>query len=99
MKAQKLDGADRERALAKLEERGWTLGDDRDAVSKSFVFDDFSEAFGWMTRVAMLAEHMGHHPEWSNVYKTVEVTLTTHDIDGLSNLDISMASHMDRLAE
>jgi 4a-hydroxytetrahydrobiopterin dehydratase len=98
MKAQKLDEADRAKALAALDGRDWTLAEGRDAICKTFVFSDFSEAFGWMTRVAMVAEHMNHHPEWSNVYKTVKVTLTTHDVDGLSSLDIAMASHMDRLA-
>jgi 4a-hydroxytetrahydrobiopterin dehydratase len=62
------------------------------------VFSDFNEACGWMARVALVAEHMNHHPEWSNVYKTVEVTLTTHDVGGLSNLDVAMASKMDRMA-
>jgi hypothetical protein len=56
------------------------LVEGRDAITKRFVFSDFNEAFGWMTRVAMVAEHMNHHPEWFNVYKTVEVTLTTHDV-------------------
>jgi pterin-4a-carbinolamine dehydratase len=57
---------------------------------RRFVFSDFNEAFGWMTRIAMVAEHMNHHPEWFNVYKTVEVTLTTHDVGGLSNLDVAL---------
>lgn len=94
----KLDPTDRERALAALAEHGWTPVSDRDAITKRFVFGDFNEAFGWMTRVAMVAEHMNHHPEWSNVYKTVDVTLSTHDVGGLSNLDVALASKMDRLA-
>ncbi|MCU4652497.1 4a-hydroxytetrahydrobiopterin dehydratase [Roseibacterium sp. SDUM158016] len=94
----KLEGIDREKALAALEEHGWSPAEGRDAIVKTFVFDDFNAAFGWMTRVAMVAEHMNHHPEWFNVYKTVKVTLATHDVGGLSNLDVAMASKMDRLA-
>jgi 4a-hydroxytetrahydrobiopterin dehydratase len=99
MQAHKLEGADRDKAVAALAEHGWAMVDGREAVTKRFVFDDFNEAFGWMTRVALVAEHMNHHPEWFNVYKTVEVTLATHDVGGLSNLDVAMASKMDRLAE
>ena len=95
---QKLDGDDRDKALATLTEHGWSTIDDRNAITKRFVFDDFNAAFGWMTRVAMVAEHMNHHPEWSNVYKTVEVTLTTHDTGGLSELDGKLAAKMDQLA-
>ncbi|MEX3017056.1 4a-hydroxytetrahydrobiopterin dehydratase [Gymnodinialimonas hymeniacidonis] len=98
MTAETLQGADRDAALAEVTDRGWTHDPDRDAISKTFTFTDFSDAFGWMTRAAMVAEQMNHHPEWSNVYKTVEVTLTTHDVGGLSTLDIAMASKMDRLA-
>jgi 4a-hydroxytetrahydrobiopterin dehydratase len=93
-----LTAEDRAKALGALAEHGWALVDGRDAITKRFVFSDFNEAFGWMTRVAMVAEHMNHHPEWSNVYKRVEVTLCTHDVDGLSQLDIALASKMDRLA-
>ena len=98
MSAQMLQGPDRDPALADLAGRGWTHHGTRDAISKTFTFTDFSDAFGWMTRVAMVAEQINHHPEWSNVYKTVEVTLTTHDVDGLSNLDVTMAEKMDHLA-
>jgi 4a-hydroxytetrahydrobiopterin dehydratase len=98
MTPEKLEGDAREKALQALEDHGWGLVPDRDAITKSFVFDDFNAAFGWMTRVAMVAEHMGHHPEWFNVYKTVDVTLSTHDIGGLSNLDIALAVKMDRMA-
>ncbi len=98
MTAAKLEGADRDAALSDALAREWSHDTDRDAISKTFTFTNFSEAFSWMTRVAMLAEKMDHHPEWSNVYKTVNVTLTTHDVGGLSNLDIAMASKMDRLA-
>lgn len=73
---------------------GWSLVEGRDAIQKTFVFKNFNEAFGWMSRVAMLAERMNHHPEWFNVYSRVEVTLSTHDAGGLSALDISMARAM-----
>ncbi len=98
MTPEKLTGENREKALSALAEHGWGTVEGRDAITKSFVFDDFITAFGWMTKVAMVAEHMNHHPEWFNVYKTVDVTLSTHDLGGLSNLDIALASKMDRLA-
>ena len=98
MDAHKLEGADRDKAVAALAEHGWTMVEGREAITKRFIFGDFNEAFGWMTRVALVAEHMNHHPEWFNVYKTVDVTLATHDVGGLSNLDVAMASKMDRLA-
>jgi 4a-hydroxytetrahydrobiopterin dehydratase len=94
----KLEGDDRAKALEALAEHGWSEVEGRDAITKTFTFSDFNEAFGWMTRVAMVAEHMNHHPEWFNVYKKVEVTLATHDAGGLSNLDVAMASKMDRIA-
>lgn len=96
--AEKLDAAARADALAALAATGWTEVEERDAIHKRFVFRNFVEAFGWMTRVALVAEKMDHHPEWSNVYKTVEVTLTTHDVDGLSDLDVGLAKRMDALA-
>jgi len=74
----------------------WKIVDGRDAISREFVFRNFNEAFAFMTKVAMLAEKMDHHPEWSNVYKTVLVVLTTHDAQGLSEKDIRMAKFMDR---
>jgi 4a-hydroxytetrahydrobiopterin dehydratase len=73
---------------------GWSLVDGRDAIQKTFGFKNFNEAFGWMSRVALLAERMNHHPEWFNVYSRVEVTLSTHDAGGLSALDVSMARAM-----
>ncbi|MEM6760753.1 MAG: 4a-hydroxytetrahydrobiopterin dehydratase [Pseudomonadota bacterium] len=76
---------------------GWAMVDGRDAMQKSFVFDDFVAAFGWMAQVAIWAEKWDHHPEWSNVYKTVEVTLTTHDVGGISALDAKLARKMDSL--
>ncbi len=77
---------------------GWTLTEDRSAITKTYEFKSFVEAFGWMTQIALHAEKMNHHPEWSNVYKTVEVALTTHDADGLTALDAKLAQVMDRLA-
>ncbi|MCI5047927.1 MAG: 4a-hydroxytetrahydrobiopterin dehydratase [Aquisalinus sp.] len=77
---------------------GWSLVEGRDAIFRRFQFSDFNEAFGFMSRVALLAEKMDHHPEWFNVYNKVEVTLTTHDVDGLSEFDVKMADFMDGLA-
>ncbi len=94
-----LTEAERAELLPPLLATGWTPVDGRDAIHKGFDFDDFIAAFGWMTKVAIWAEKWNHHPEWSNVYKTVEVTLTTHDAGGLSNLDITLAKKMDALAE
>lgn len=85
-------------ALEPLLANGWTLVAGRDAIHKRFVFRNFVEAFGFMTRAALWAEKLNHHPEWSNVYKTVDVVLTTHDVDGLSDLDVRMAGKMDQLA-
>ncbi len=94
--AQKLSGEARSRALAKL--RGWGEVNGRDAISKKFVFADFNEAFGFMARAALMAEKFDHHPEWFNVYKTVDVTLSTHDAGGLTELDIKLAEAMDKFA-
>jgi 4a-hydroxytetrahydrobiopterin dehydratase len=94
---QKLTGSARSDALRKLS--GWSEVAGRDAISKKFVFHDFNEAFGFMARAALVAEKMDHHPEWSNVYKTVEVTLSTHDAGGLTELDIKLAAEMDKLAQ
>ena len=93
--ADKLEGAARQAALAELD--GWQEVEGRDAITKSFQFKDFSEAFGWMTRAAMVAEQMNHHPEWFNVYRTVDVTLSTHDAGGLTELDTALAKAMDGL--
>ena len=87
----------RKTALAKL--AGWSEVAGRDAIAKKFVFKDFNAAFGFMTRVALVAEKMDHHPEWFNVYKTVEVTLATHDAGGVTELDIKLAEAMERLAQ
>jgi len=75
---------------------GWTVA--KTSAQKTFIFKNFIEAFGWMTSVAIVAEKLDHHPEWSNVYKTVNVTLTTHDTGGLTDLDLKLARKMDALA-
>jgi 4a-hydroxytetrahydrobiopterin dehydratase len=77
---------------------GWSAVEGRDAIQKRFVFGDFNAAFAFMTRVAMKAEQMDHHPEWFNVYKTVDVTLSTHDADGVTVLDVALARFMDAAA-
>lgn len=77
---------------------GWSMVEGRDAISKTFRFKDFNAAFGFMTRVALLAENLDHHPEWSNVYNRVEVVLATHDADGVTALDVEMAAFMDEAA-
>jgi len=94
--AQKLTGDGRKAALAKL--AGCSEVSGRDAIAKKFVFRDFNEAFGFMARAALVAEKLDHHPEWFNVYKTVEVTLSTHDAGGVTELDIKLAQAMDGLA-
>ena len=93
---QKLTGEARKAAFSRLQ--GWSECKERDAITKKFVFSDFSAAFGFMTRVALAAEKQDHHPEWFNVYKTVEVTLSTHDAGGLTERDFRLAQTMDRLA-
>lgn len=92
----KLSTKERRKAMVTL--KGWQKLRGRDAITKKFIFKDFSSAFGWMSRVAMKAEQMDHHPEWFNVYNRVEVILTTHDASGISQLDINMARFMDRTA-
>jgi 4a-hydroxytetrahydrobiopterin dehydratase len=93
----KLTGEARKSALAGL--KGWSEAAGRDAITKKFVFKDFNQAFGFMSRAALVAEKMDHHPEWFNVYKTVEVTLSTHDAGGLTDRDVKLAEAMDKIAE
>ncbi|ANN67443.1 4a-hydroxytetrahydrobiopterin dehydratase [Bordetella bronchialis] len=88
-----LDRIGADRAVRELS--GWTAVADRDAIAKTFVFGDFSAAFAFMARVALMAEKMDHHPEWSNIYNRVEVTLSTHDAGGVTSLDVQMARFMD----
>lgn len=92
---EKLSGDRRKAALANL--RDWHAVDGRDAIARSFKFGDFTEAFAFMTRVALAAEKMDHHPEWSNVYNRVEITLSTHDAGGLSENDIALATIIDKV--
>jgi 4a-hydroxytetrahydrobiopterin dehydratase len=94
MSAQKIGAA---AAVAQLQ--GWSpVEGGRDAIAKTFRFDSFNAAFGWMTRVAIKADGMDHHPEWFNVYDRVEVTLATHDADGVTALDVTLAQFMDAAA-
>ncbi|WP_243611913.1 4a-hydroxytetrahydrobiopterin dehydratase [Shimia aestuarii] len=95
--SERLSDTAREALLAPLLASGWTLVEGRDAIHKQFKFESFTDAFGWMTRAALWAEKWDHHPEWSNTYNRVEVTLTTHDVDGLSALDAKLARKMDSL--
>jgi 4a-hydroxytetrahydrobiopterin dehydratase len=94
--SEKLTGSARQTALGKLQ--GWSELTGRDAIQKKFTFKDFNEAFGFMTRAALTAEKMDHHPEWFNVYKTVDVTLSTHDAGGVTELDVKLAGAMDKIA-
>ena len=92
----RLIGDSRKSALAGL--KGWSEATGRDAITKKFVFKDFNQAFGFMTRAALVAEKFDHHPEWFNVYKNVEVTLSTHDAGGVTELDLKLAEAMNKLA-
>jgi 4a-hydroxytetrahydrobiopterin dehydratase len=83
-------------ALARLP--AWRAADGRDGITRTFTFADFNQAFGFMARVALVAEKMDHHPVWTNVYKTVTVTLTSHDAGGVTERDIRLAEAMDRIA-
>jgi len=93
--AEKLPPEDREAALARL--NGWIYDPAANAISHDFKFKDFSEAFGFMTRVALLAQAADHHPEWSNVYNKVRITLSTHSAGGLTEKDVALAEQIDQL--
>lgn len=95
--AERLTADARKQALGAIP--GWTEVQGGDAIGKTFVFKDFNEAFGFMTRAALVAEKMDHHPEWRNVYKTVEVVLSTHDAGGVTKLDIELARTMNTIAK
>ena len=95
--AERLTAEARKGALGEIP--GWMEIQGRDAIGKTFVFKDFNEAFGFMTRAALVAEKMDHHPEWRNVYKTVEVVLSTHDADGVTKLDLELATKMNAIAK
>ncbi|MBM3584005.1 MAG: 4a-hydroxytetrahydrobiopterin dehydratase [Alphaproteobacteria bacterium] len=92
----RLDAAARAEALAALP--AWRLVEGREAIRRAFAFKDFNTAFGFMARVALAAERMNHHPEWSNVYGRVDITLTSHDVAGLSDRDVRLARFIDRAA-
>src|SRR6201997_1147498 len=94
--AERLSGAARQTALKTLS--GWSEVAGREAIAKTFVFKDFNEAFGFMSRAALVAEKHDHHPEWKNVYKTVEVVLATHDAGGVTARDIELAKAMNAIA-
>jgi 4a-hydroxytetrahydrobiopterin dehydratase len=93
---QKLDEAARKNIAARLP--GWAMAEGRDAIRRTFKFKDFNAAFGFMTRAALVAEQMNHHPEWFNVWNRVDVTLSTHDAGGLTERDLALAEAMDRIA-
>lgn len=95
MSVEKLSEEERKTWLSALPK--WSLARDGDAIERKFEFDDFSQAFGFMARVALIAEKRDHHPEWFNVYNKVEITLTTHDAGGLSLRDVKMARKIDAL--
>lgn len=94
--AKLLSEHERRTALARIPK--WKTVEGRDAIARTFRFADFNAAFGFMTRAALAAEKMDHHPEWSNVYRTVAVTLSTHEAGGLTERDIALAEAMDRIA-
>jgi 4a-hydroxytetrahydrobiopterin dehydratase len=93
---EKLNGEARQQALAELS--GWSEIEGRDAIQRSFKFKTFNEAWGFMSRVALAAETLNHHPEWFNVYNRVDIVLSTHDCGGLSELDVKLAKRIDRYA-
>ncbi|XP_042192596.1 pterin-4-alpha-carbinolamine dehydratase isoform X2 [Callorhinchus milii] len=94
-KAHRLNPEEREQFLPNLRAVGWVEVDGRDAIYKEFIFKNFNQAFGFMTRVALQAEKMDHHPEWFNVYSKVHITLSTHDCGGLSERDINLATFIE----
>ncbi|XP_019619946.1 PREDICTED: pterin-4-alpha-carbinolamine dehydratase-like [Branchiostoma belcheri] len=97
-KRAKLTDSERESQLEPLMGKGWTMVDGRDAIYKEFLFKDFNQAFGFMSRVALRAEKMDHHPEWFNVYNKVQITLSTHDVAGLSGRDVTLATFIEKAA-
>ncbi|KAJ8672907.1 hypothetical protein QAD02_004168 [Eretmocerus hayati] len=97
-KMPQLTGDQREKELGTLLSAGWIVKSDRDALYKEFVFKNFNQAFGFMTRIAMQAEKMDHHPEWFNVYNKVNITLSSHDVNGLSQRDVKLATFIDKAA-
>uniref|UniRef100_A0A0N4ZUP2 4a-hydroxytetrahydrobiopterin dehydratase n=1 Tax=Parastrongyloides trichosuri TaxID=131310 RepID=A0A0N4ZUP2_PARTI len=94
-----LTSDERNTLLMPLLENGWKMVNNRDAINKNITFKDFNQAFGFMTKIALMAEKMNHHPEWFNVYNKVDITLSTHDVDGLSKNDIKLATFIDNNIE
>ena len=94
----RLEGEIRETLLMRLKKSDWAVVDGRDAIQNEFEFQDFSEAWGFMSRVALYAEKKNHHPEWSNVYNNVKITLATHSCEGISKKDIKMAKYINSVA-
>jgi len=94
----KLTEDERKSQLQPLLDAGWKLTDGRDAIHKDFLFKDFNQAFGFMTRIALKAEKMDHHPEWFNVYNKVQITLSSHDVSGLSQRDLTLAKFANLVA-
>ncbi|XP_077524981.1 pterin-4a-carbinolamine dehydratase [Amblyomma americanum] len=98
-KRAKLTEEERKTSLTPLLDAGWTKVKDRDAIYKEFLFKNFNQSFGFMTRIAMQAEKMDHHPEWFNVYNKVQITLSTHDVGGLSTNDVKLANFIETAAK
>lgn len=94
----KLTQEDRSTSLATLLSKGWAVQSDRDAIYKEFTFKDFNQAFGFMTRIALKADKMDHHPEWFNVYNKVNITLSSHDVNGLSKRDVKLGNFIEEAA-
>ncbi|XP_043510240.1 probable pterin-4-alpha-carbinolamine dehydratase [Frieseomelitta varia] len=99
VKMGKLTQEEREKDLKPLLSNGWSVQQNRDAIYKEFLFKNFNQAFGFMTKVALQAEKMDHHPEWFNVYNKVNITLSSHDVNGLSQRDVKLASFIDKAAK
>eukprot|EP00088_Acartia_fossae_P012127 TRINITY_DN1621_c0_g1_i5.p1 TRINITY_DN1621_c0_g1~~TRINITY_DN1621_c0_g1_i5.p1 ORF type:complete len:142 (-),score=13.75 TRINITY_DN1621_c0_g1_i5:92-517(-) len=95
----KLNAGERSELLTPLFDKGWTMVDNRDAIYKEFLFKDFSESWGFMSRISLKAEQMNHHPEWFNVYNKVQITLATHDCGGLSTKDVKLATFIESVAK
>lgn len=98
MAPSKLTDEERKTQLHPLLDKGWTSDPAKDAIKKEYLFKDFNEAFGFMTRTALMADKMDHHPEWFNVYNKVQVTLWSHDVQGISSRDVKLATFMDKAA-
>ncbi|GLV39592.1 pterin-4a-carbinolamine dehydratase [Carabus blaptoides fortunei] len=97
--AGKLSEDERKQSVNPLLQNGWSMVNNRDAIYKEYLFKNFNQAFGFMTRTALMADKMDHHPEWFNVYNKVQVTLSSHDVNGLSTRDVKLATFMDQVAK